>query len=213
MPSSEQITYAVATNADRDSVRDALISFYYPEEPLTTAHRSGAQVTPDDLDNSLAFIDRGTVTLARLSTATNGQPAPVVGIAIGGPSDAALNVPIRTRKFADIVAFLDWVAQSSVAMGTRPCYNMHCLAVHPAYRGRSIGQQLVEQQMLLAKRGWPQLSAFTADATARKSERLLKRLGLCEIGRLRFDEYRDERGDRVFDQLSDGVVVTLEKPL
>uniref|UniRef100_A0A2M4CRX8 N-acetyltransferase domain-containing protein n=1 Tax=Anopheles darlingi TaxID=43151 RepID=A0A2M4CRX8_ANODA len=213
MPSSEQITYTVATTVDRDAVRDALISFYYPEEPLTTAHRSGAEVTPDDLDNSLAFIDQGTVTLAWLNKTTDGEPATVVGIAIGGPSDAALNVPIRTSKFADIVAFLDWVAQSSVAMGTRPCYNMHCLAVHPAYRGRAIGRQLVEQQMLVAKRVCPKLEAFTADATARKSEHLLKRLGLCEIGRLRFDQYRDERGDRVFDQLPDGVVVTLEKAL
>ncbi|XP_050098580.1 uncharacterized protein LOC126579220 [Anopheles aquasalis] len=204
---SEQITYTVATNTDRDSVRDALITFYYPEEPLTTAHRSGAEVTPDDLENSLAFIDKGTVSLARL------QPGTVVGIAIGSPSDAALHVPIRTRKFGDIVAFLDWVAQSSVAMGPRPSYNMHCLAVHPAYRGRSIGRGLVEQQMLLAKRVCPQLGAFTADATARASERLLKRLGLCEIGRLRFDEYRDERDDRVFDQLPDAVVVTMEKAL
>ncbi|XP_035792555.1 uncharacterized protein LOC118466840 [Anopheles albimanus] len=213
MGSSEEITYTVATNADRDCVRDALITFYYPEEPLTTAHRSGAEVTPDDLDNSLAFIGKGTVTLARLKQATSGQPGTVVGIAIGGPSDDGLHVPIRTRKFADIVAFLDWVAQSSVAMGTRPCYNMHCLAVHPAYRGRSIGRQLVEQQMLVAKHVCPQLGAFTADATARASERLLKRLGLCEIGRLRLDEYRDERGERVFDQLPDGVVVTLETAL
>ncbi|XP_052871818.1 uncharacterized protein LOC128277404 [Anopheles cruzii] len=213
---ASSIVYSVATRRNRDAARKALTEFFYPEEPLTLAYRYGREVTVDDLENSLAFLDQGTVTLATLNDpelGSNAAAAPVVGIAIGGPSHAALQVTVETQKFTDVMAFLKMVSDRSLpgARGSRPCYNLHCLAVHPAFRGRSIARRLVQEQLLLAKSAT--FDAFTADATASASAQLLRQLGMQEISRMRFDQYRNERGEPVFDTIPDAEVITLEQLL
>uniref|UniRef100_A0A182J449 Uncharacterized protein n=1 Tax=Anopheles atroparvus TaxID=41427 RepID=A0A182J449_ANOAO len=196
MRSSEDIEYVVATRSDREAVRNALVTFFYPEEPLTMAHRDGPDVTEDDMENSLSFLDLGTVIVARLKT----NHDQLVGVSIGGPSDRAVNVSIRTRKFADIVAFLELLYEraSLGAIGSRPSYNVHAIAVHPTHRGLRIGRRLVEEQITLAKHRWPTIDSVTVDATGPFSARLMHQLGLKEISRTRFDEYRDVQGDPVF---------------
>ncbi|XP_058066344.1 uncharacterized protein LOC131215965 [Anopheles bellator] len=207
---ASSIVYSVATRKNRDAARKALTEFFYPEEPLTLAYRYGREVTVDDLENSLAFLDQGTVTLATVNDQPDGN---VVGIAIGGPSNTALQVTVETQKFTDVMAFLKMVSDRSLprALGSRPCYNLHCLAVHPAFRGRSIARRLVQEQLLLAKSAT--FDAFTADATARASAQLLRQLGMQEISRMRFDQYRNERGETVFDTFPDAEVITLEQLL
>ncbi|XP_053676212.1 uncharacterized protein LOC128726429 [Anopheles nili] len=202
---NECYEYTIATESDRDEVRDALASYFYPEEPLTAGHSEGPAVTVDDMENALSFLVRGTVVLARTTA-----DKLVVGLSIGSPSTYAINVPIRTEKFADIVTFLELLNErASRGSFQRPSesYTVHMLAVHPSHRGQSIGRRLVEEQISLARRRWPSCGVVTAEATSAGSLRVMQRLGMREIARMRFDEYRNARREQVFHGI--GEVVSL----
>uniref|UniRef100_A0A182NJ45 N-acetyltransferase domain-containing protein n=1 Tax=Anopheles dirus TaxID=7168 RepID=A0A182NJ45_9DIPT len=206
MAPSEHYQYVIATESDREPLRQALVSYFYSEEPLTLSHRDGPCVTEDDMENSMSFLAGGTITLAR--TRSQGE---LVGFAIGGPSTAVVNVPIRTRKLADIVAFLELLGKRSSGVVAQPAYNIHMLAVHPAHRGHSIGRRLVEQQIALVRNRWPSMQSVTVEATSATPLRLMERLGMRETARLSFAEYRDAGGQVVF--YGTGEVVALEMKL
>ncbi|XP_058123274.1 arylalkylamine N-acetyltransferase 1-like [Anopheles ziemanni] len=212
MRSSADIEYVIADDSDREAVRNVLATFFYPEEPLTIAHRDGAAVTPDDMDNYLSFLDHNGVIVARLRS----NPTELVGISIGSPTDSALNVPIETRKFADIVAFLGLLYEraSLRALGSRPAYNVHALAVNPAYRGLGIGRRLMEEQIALAKQcSQRAFDSVTVDATGPFSARIMLQVGMKEIHRMRFEDYKDDQGNPVFRMAPEAEVITFEKML
>uniref|UniRef100_A0A182K7X9 N-acetyltransferase domain-containing protein n=1 Tax=Anopheles christyi TaxID=43041 RepID=A0A182K7X9_9DIPT len=197
--------YAVATETDREIVREALASYFYPEEPLTLAHRDGPAVTTDDMEHALSFLTKGTVILAR-TQAANGE---LVGVSIGGLATDDISVAITTRKFADIVAFLEVLdVRAYGTASSTPSYHVHMLAVHPAHRAHSIGRRLMEEQIALVRARWPTLSAVTVEATGPSSCRLMKRIGMREMARLSFADYRDDADEQVF--LGTGEVVALE---
>ncbi|XP_050072735.1 arylalkylamine N-acetyltransferase 1-like [Anopheles maculipalpis] len=184
--------YVVATETDREMVREALAEYFYPEEPLTLAHRDGSDVTMDDMETALSFLKKGTTILARL----DGE---IVGLAIGGLSEDVSSVPIITRKYADIVAFLECLsARASDAESFTSSYHVYILAVHPAHRGHSIGRRLMEKQIELVRARWPTVLTVTVEATSTTSLRLMKRIGMHETARLSFAEYRDDAGEQVF---------------
>ncbi|XP_049288884.1 uncharacterized protein LOC125766868 [Anopheles funestus] len=85
--------YVIATVSDRELVREALANYFYPEEPLTLAHRDGPDVTMDDMENALSFLAQGTIILARTLATRK-----LVGVAIGGLSTDVIKVPITTRN-------------------------------------------------------------------------------------------------------------------
>uniref|UniRef100_A0A182PB77 N-acetyltransferase domain-containing protein n=1 Tax=Anopheles epiroticus TaxID=199890 RepID=A0A182PB77_9DIPT len=205
-----EFEYTIATEADRESVRDALAAYFYPEEPLTLAHRDGPAVTQDDMEHALSFLATGTTVLAH--SRTEGK---LVGLSIGGLGGAAAEkgaVTVTTRKFADIVAFLECLnvrayGEPNVTLS----YHVHALAVHPMYRAHSIGRRLVEEQVALARARWPTMSTIAVEATGPGSCRLMKRLGMRETARLSFANYNDDVGEQIF--LGSGEVVALEMKL
>ncbi|XP_058123275.1 uncharacterized protein LOC131294361 [Anopheles ziemanni] len=212
MRSSRDIEYVTATRSDREAARAALANYYCPEEPLTFSHRDGPAITPDDMDNYLSFLDHNGVIVARLRA----DPTELVGISIGSPTDSALNVPIETRKFADIVAFLGMLYEraSLRALGSRPSYNVHALAVNPAYRGLGIGRRLMEEQIALAKQcSQRAFDSVTVDATGPFSARIMLQVGMKEIHRMRFEDYKDDQGNPVFRMAPGAEVITFEKML
>uniref|UniRef100_A0A182SV79 N-acetyltransferase domain-containing protein n=1 Tax=Anopheles maculatus TaxID=74869 RepID=A0A182SV79_9DIPT len=196
--------YVIATESDRETVREALASYFYPEEPLTLSHRDGSVVTEDDMAAALSFLRNGTTILARTEASRE-----LVGLAIGGLSSDVSTVPITTRKYADIVAFLECLGvRASGAESSASSYHIYMLAVHPAHRGHSIGRRLMEKQIELARARWPKLPTVTVEATSATSLRLMKRIGMRETARLSFAEYRDDAGEQVFFGM--GEVVRLE---
>ncbi|XP_052897602.1 uncharacterized protein LOC128304451 [Anopheles moucheti] len=196
--------YGIATGADREIVREALANYFYPEEPLTLAHRDGPDVTVDDMENALSFLDQGTIILARATSTRQ-----LVGLAIGRPPTGVIVTPITTRKFAEITAFLECL--SSRASGSGSSYLVTMLAVHPAHRGHSIGRRLMEEQIRLVRVRWPAVQSVTVEATSATSLRLMKRIGMCETAGLSFAEYRDDVGEQMF--LGAGEVIRLEMKL
>ncbi|EDO63876.1 AGAP006447-PA [Anopheles gambiae str. PEST] len=202
-PGALDYEYAPATEADRAEVRQALATYFYPEEPLTLAHRDGPFVTEDDMENALSFLAQGTTILAR--TAANGE---LVGVSIGGPSAHE----ITTRKLADIVAFLEMLDVRAYGFArSSSAYHVYALAVHPAHRAHSIGRRLMEEQIALVRARWPAFAAVTVETTGPGSGRLMGRIGMRETGRLSFADYRDAAGDQVF--LGAGEVVAWEMKL
>ncbi|XP_035906312.1 uncharacterized protein LOC118509609 [Anopheles stephensi] len=199
--------YAIAAESDRGMVREALATYFYPEEPLTLAHRDGPAVTEDDMEAALSFLAQGTVTLARVDV--TGE---LVGLAVGGRS-ADAGTTITTRKYADIVAFLECLSARAAGAecSSASSYHVYMLAVHPAHRGHSIGRRLMEQQFELVRARWPSLPTVTVEATSATSLRLMKRIGMRETARLGFADYRDEAGEQAF--FGHGEVIRLELKL
>lgn len=196
--------YVIATESDRATVREALAKYFYPEEPLTLAHRNGADVTVDDMETALSFLGKGTTILARVDGA-------VVGLAIGGLSTDVSAVPITTQKYADIVAFLECLsARAFNSESSSSSYHVYILAVHPAHRGHSIGRRLMEKQIDLARARWPSLLTVTVEATSATSLRLMKRIGMRETARLSFAEYRDAGGEQVFFGTGEAIRLKLQ---
>uniref|UniRef100_A0A182RMN7 N-acetyltransferase domain-containing protein n=1 Tax=Anopheles funestus TaxID=62324 RepID=A0A182RMN7_ANOFN len=195
--------YVIATVSDREIVREALANYFYPEEPLTLAHRDGPVVTMDDMENALSFLVQGTIILARTFATRK-----LVGVAIGGLSTDVIKVPITTRKYADIVAFLECLSARASGNENSSSYHVHMLAVHPAYRGNSIGRRLMEQQIELVRTRWPTVQTVTVEATSAASLRLMQRIGMRETARLSFAEYRNDAGELIF--LGTGEVFRLE---
>uniref|UniRef100_A0A182UIJ6 N-acetyltransferase domain-containing protein n=1 Tax=Anopheles melas TaxID=34690 RepID=A0A182UIJ6_9DIPT len=193
-PGALDYEYAPATEADRAEVRQALATYFYPEEPLTLAHRDGPFVTEDDMENALSFLAQGTTILAR--TAANGE---LVGVSIGGSSAHEISVPITTQKLTDIVAFLEMLDVRAYGFArSSSAYHVYALAVHPAHRAHSIGRRLMEEQIALVRARWPAFAAVTVETTGPGSGRLMRRIGMRETGRLSFADYRDAACDQVF---------------
>uniref|UniRef100_A0A182M5M9 N-acetyltransferase domain-containing protein n=1 Tax=Anopheles culicifacies TaxID=139723 RepID=A0A182M5M9_9DIPT len=198
--------YFIATVSDRELVRAALATYFYPEEPLTIAHRDGPDVTVDDMENALSFLNHGTTVLVRATSSRE-----IVGLAIGGLAASSATVPITTRKFAEIVAFLECLAGRSLGKESSTSYHVHMLAVHPAHRGHSIARQLMEKQFELVRARWPSVQTVSVEATNATSLRLMKRIGMRETARLSFSEYIADDGEQIF--LGAGEVIRLEMKL
>uniref|UniRef100_A0A182WC39 N-acetyltransferase domain-containing protein n=1 Tax=Anopheles minimus TaxID=112268 RepID=A0A182WC39_9DIPT len=198
--------YFIATVSDRELVRAALATYFYPEEPLTIAHRDGSDVTVDDMENALSFLAQGTTVLVRATSTRE-----LVGFAIGGLSANIAKVPITTRKFAEIVAFLECLSARASGKESATAYHVHMLAVHPGHRGNSIGRRLMEEQIKLVRTRWPSVQTLTVEATSATSLRLMKRIGMRETARLSFAEYSGDAGELIF--LGTGEVIRLELKL
>ncbi|XP_053664417.1 uncharacterized protein LOC128713583 [Anopheles marshallii] len=198
--------YVIATVSDRELVCEALANYFYPEEPVTLAHRDGPDVTVDDMESALSLLDQGTIILARATITRE-----LVGLAIGRPPTGVIATSITTRKFADITAFLKCLSARASGNESSSSYLVTMLAVHPAHRGHSIGRRLMEEQIRLVRARWPSTQSVTVEATSATSLRLMKRIGMCETARLSFAEYRDNVGEQMF--LGTGAVIRLEMKL
>ncbi|XP_055536285.1 uncharacterized protein LOC129724973 isoform X2 [Wyeomyia smithii] len=149
------IIFRTAILADRENCRNALERYFYPEEPVTQSYYGGSEVTEDDMEFSLSIIDAGFVVLAEEETSGK-----ILGLSAGGiiePNEAQIlndqASKTETQKFSDILRFLAYMASESMVcerFKVTKAYHIHCLAVDPEARGRSLGKRLMEKQFELA---------------------------------------------------------------
>ncbi|XP_058832332.1 uncharacterized protein LOC131690508 [Topomyia yanbarensis] len=195
------IVFRLATAADREDVRDALGRFFYPDEPVTSSYYGGSEVTADDMHFTLSMIDDGFVILA--VDKKNGK---IVGLSIGGiiePDEPEklldLASKVDTVKFADILLFLAHMAKGAnicQRFTVAKAYHIHCLAVAPEVRGRSLGKLLMKKQFEQAEKCG--VEVVSTDATGLYSAQLFKQLGMTCVYSVPYNEYRNESQQQVF---------------
>lgn len=195
------VSYRLATEADREALREALLRYFYPEEGVNTCYNGNPEVAPDDVDFYVQLVAEGCTTLA-IEDGT-GQ---IVGFCAGGMLNgneaqnmAKLAQTTETEKFADILRFLAFMAKQAnipERYGVTNIYYMYGVGVDHRYRQRSVASALMEQQFELARK----LGAAVAygDTTGVKSAGMCKKLGMEIVYSIAYNDYRDEKGRQVF---------------
>ncbi|XP_065088080.1 arylalkylamine N-acetyltransferase-like 2 [Ochlerotatus camptorhynchus] len=202
MLSSDSLVLRVARPDELDQVREVLHRIYYPEEGITVSYVHNKQHTLDDERFSLSFVEQGTVVLAEDTAAKR-----FIGISIAGaiyPGDPDLMeqeaTTTETKKWSDILKLLALLERTADVCGRyrlEKAYHVHILAVDPTYRGHALGQRLLQFQMDLAKiMGF---GAISGDFTSIFSVKLAEKLGMECINQLSLGEYRDEKGQKLFE--------------
>ncbi|XP_055610541.1 arylalkylamine N-acetyltransferase-like 2 [Uranotaenia lowii] len=195
------LLYRVATEADRELVRDGLHKYFYPEDPVTSTHYSGKEPTTDDTEGTLEMVDSGCMILAM--DEQSGSLAGFSGSTIVSPDEPQKLLEkasqAQTKKYGDVLRLTaHLIAKTRVCerFGVDRAYHLDMVGVNPNFRGKSIGVILQEKHVELAcAKGMRVLSAFV---TGPYSASILERLGMQCVYTLPYRDYRDESGRVVF---------------
>lgn len=190
------LSYRLATVADREDLRSALLRFFYPEEGLNVCYYGGSDTAPDDVEYYVSLIDEGFTELA-----IDQETGQIVGFSIGGLVEAHnfTNSLVKTEKFADILKLLEFMAKNAnlaKRFGVTQIYSIYAVGVDPRYRQQGIATALMENQFEKARKSGAAL--VSADTTGIKSAGLVKKLGMEVVFSIAFNDYRDEVGRQIF---------------
>ncbi|XP_055608244.1 arylalkylamine N-acetyltransferase 1-like [Uranotaenia lowii] len=204
MASSNNIVIRVARPEEVELVRQVLRTIYYPEEAITVSYKYGKDPTPDDEKFSLSFVEPGYTVLAEDTVAKK-----FVGVSVGGPiypgdPDLMLKeaATTETRKWSDILKLLAQLERTADVCGKYQldrAYHVHILAVDSSYRGRGLGKKILDFQINLAKEHG--FGAISGDFTSVFSARIAEQLGMESISQLSLADYRDDKGEHLFDPI------------
>lgn len=200
--SGSQLEFSVAQPEDYDSVVDFVVEHYYKDEPMSNSYIYDSSPAHDDVEFSVSFLFQGMAVKAVDMDCGNR----LVGVSIANPVypgyvqdllDAAEQA--KTQKWRDSLKLLARLQQSVNVLqrcNVSKCYDIEIVAVHPEYRGRSIGSRLFEEQFKRGRQlGYPVASA---DCSSYYSARIAERVGMECVGRLAFSHYKDDHGVQLF---------------
>ncbi|XP_062550201.1 arylalkylamine N-acetyltransferase 1-like [Armigeres subalbatus] len=199
---SSNLKFSVAEPTDYDSVLAFVIEHYYKDEPMNSSYIYDSSPAVDDVEFSVSFLLQGMAVKAVDPSCEN----QLVGVSIANPInqeyvndllEAAKQA--KTEKWRDSLKLLAHLQQTVNVLqrfNVPKCYDIEIVAVHPDYRGQSIGSRLFEEQFARAKQlGY---AVASADCSSYYSARIAEKVGMECVARLPYSDYRDERGVQLF---------------
>ncbi|KFB51583.1 AGAP006788-PA-like protein [Anopheles sinensis] len=214
----QNIVYRIAVPSECERIREALISFYYPEELLNVSYidengHSPTGPTEQDIQYALSFVTQGMAAIA-----IDSKHGIIVGVSIARLVDlntaeellGSVVSPDVSRKRAEMVKLFAYLERTGDVCGrfrTRRSYHVFVLAVDPRFRRRAIGQKLMEFQ--LARGKTLRFRLVSADFSNEQASRIGARLDMRCVAALALDQYRNSSGERVFEARgADNIVCT-----
>lgn len=199
---NDHVQFSVAKSEDYESVLSFVVEHYYKDEPMSNSYIYDSSPADDDVEFSVSFLFQGMAIKAVDRDCDNR----LIGVSIANPiypgyvEDLLKSAEqAKTQKWRDSLKLLAHLQQSTDVLqryNVSKCYDIEIVAVHPEYRGQSIGSRLFEEQFKRAKQlGYPIASA---DCSSYYSARIAEKVGMKCVGRLAFANYRDDRGVQLF---------------
>lgn len=199
-----EIVYRVATPNDRDTILCFLRKHYYPEEPITNGNEPKKQDSADE-EFSLSVIEDGASIIAVDSTKND----KIVGAIMAGPiePDEAKHLQIEAKrcyennnkKWSEILLLLGHLTECANVFerfNVDKSLHIHVMSVDTAYRGKSIGTNLMRKCLEVGKSlSYPLASA---DCTNVFSIKIAEKIGMECINVLAFSDYKDNTGKQLF---------------
>lgn len=199
------LIYRVAVASDCDNVLDFIRKHYYPEEAITIGNAPTKQDSADE-EFSVSVIPYGASIVA-VDPLENDR---IVGALLAGPiepGEAELMVEESKRcesenkKWSEILLLLAHLEENAniyERYNINKALHVHVLGVESAYRGRSIGVNLMKNCFDVGKSlGYP---LVTVDCTSIFSQRIAEKLQMENIYTLAFNDYKDKKtGKQVFN--------------
>uniref|UniRef100_A0A182QI66 N-acetyltransferase domain-containing protein n=1 Tax=Anopheles farauti TaxID=69004 RepID=A0A182QI66_9DIPT len=200
-----KILYRIAVPNDCDRIREALLSFYYPEELVNRSYVEENQIltgpTEEHIQYVLSFVHQGMVAIA-----IEEDHGIIVGVTIArcvkpGTADELLAraSSAGTRKWAELLklyAHLEHTGDVCGRFRSRRTYHVFVLAVDPRFRRRAIGQKLMEFQMARGKS--LHFRVVSVDFTNEVAARIGERMDMRCVSALLLNHYQNEGGEHVF---------------
>ncbi|XP_055311238.1 arylalkylamine N-acetyltransferase-like 2 [Sitodiplosis mosellana] len=198
------LIYRVAVASDRDNVLDFIRKHYYPEEAITIGNAPFKQDSADE-EFSVSVIPYGASIIA-VDPVENDK---IVGAILAGPIepgeadlmvDESKRCESENKKWSEILLLLAHLEENAniyERYKINKALHIHVLGVDSAYRGKSIGVNLMQKCFDAGKSlGYP---LVTVDCTSIFSQRIAEKLQMENIYTLAFNDYKDSNGRQVFN--------------
>lgn len=199
------IIYRVATENDSEAILDFLRTHYYPEEPITNGNEPKRQDIADEEFTLSVIIDNASIVA--VDSLNNGK---IIGALMAGLIEtdevhhimdmAAESESNNNRKWSEILLLLGHLAQCSNIFqryNVNRSLHVHVMSVDTAYRGKSIGTNLMQMCFDVGKSlGYPIVSA---DCTNIFSIKIAEKLGMDCVNVMAFSDYKDINGKQLFN--------------
>uniref|UniRef100_A0A182N7H5 N-acetyltransferase domain-containing protein n=1 Tax=Anopheles dirus TaxID=7168 RepID=A0A182N7H5_9DIPT len=200
-----KILYRIAVPSECERIREALLSFYYPEELVNRSYVEENQLiagpAEEHIQYALSFVHQGMAAIA-----IEEDHGTIVGVTIArcvkpGTADELLTGASATgvRKWAELLklsAHLEHTGDVCGRFRSRRTYHVFVLAVEPRFRRRAIGQKLMEFQMARGKS--LRFRVVSADFTNEVAARIGVRMDMRCVSVLSLNQYQNETGEHVF---------------
>uniref|UniRef100_A0A182LYF9 Uncharacterized protein n=1 Tax=Anopheles culicifacies TaxID=139723 RepID=A0A182LYF9_9DIPT len=200
-----KILYRIAVPSECDRIREALLSFYFPEELLTCSYLEENQPTvgpsEEHIQYVLSFVHQGMVALA-----IEEEHGTIVGVTIARcvkPNTAdelLVLVPTAgTRQWSEMLRLFAHLEHTGDVCGrfrSRRAYHVFVLAVEPHFRRRAIGQKLMEFQLARGKS--LRFRVVSADFTSEIAARIGERMDMRCVSATSLNQYRNQAGEHTF---------------
>ena len=196
---SHNITYRIATNADRNEIEVLFNKHFYPNEPFNASWINDEPV-PEDLEFTLAELNE-EMSIVAVDVETNR----IVGACIVGidtpkaTADVIAEAKTTTNKkwaqYLKLYARLDLESDIFRRFNVQESFHIHALVVDANYRCRSIGMELMERNFQHgASRGYKVCSVNCSSAF---TEKMAIKLEMNRMSSIAMDSVIDESGSRL----------------
>lgn len=187
----------IATNEDKEKVREFLQKFFYKDEPLNLYLGLITDENPRCMDLerfTLKDMDNGVNLLAE-------QNGKLIGVCLNGTFERGKteNFECTDAKFSKIVSLLDYVATESdpfkIYPGIDKAITVKILSVDGSFRGKGIAKDLMIKTRELARQKG--CGFITVDCTSHYTACAAKKLGFKLHYTLNYEDYKVD-GKTVF---------------
>lgn len=203
--SDSSIVHRIATENDRNNILEFLRKHYYPEEPMTNGNEPRKQESVDE-EFTLSVISDGASIVA-IDSVNDGK---IIGALIAGHIEkneselilaAAKEFELNNnRKWSEILRLVGHISQCANIFqryNVSKSLQIHVISVDAAYRGKSIGTNLMKMCFDVGKTlDFPIVSI---DCTSVFSIKLAEKLDMDCVNIQAFEDFRDKNGRQLFN--------------
>lgn len=198
------IIYRIAVEDEAHDVLNFLRKHYYPEEPITNGNMPKHQDQADE-EFSCSVIQYG-VSIVAIDPAKNDK---IVGAILVGPIqpneaqdmlEESIRCECENKKWSEILQLLAYLCENSNVFkryNVDRALHIHVLGVDTAYRGKSLGQNLMQKCFDVGKS--LKYPLVTVDCTSVFSIRIAEKLQMECIHQVAFSDYKDKNGRQIFN--------------
>lgn len=203
--SVNRIVYRIATLNDRDNILEFLRKHYYPEEPITNGNEPRKQESVDE-EFILSVISDGASIVAIDSV----NDEKIVGALMAGHIESNESELIlaaakefelnNNRKWSEILLLVGHISQCANIFqryNVNKSLQIHAISVDAAYRGKSIGTNLMRKCFDVGKS--LEFPIVSIDCTSVFSIKMAERLGMDCVNVQAFGDFRDIKGRQMFN--------------
>lgn len=199
------IVYRIATANDRDNILEFLREHYYPEEPITNGNEPRRQDSADE-EFILSVISDGASIVA-IDSVNNGK---IIGALMAGHIEtneselilaAAKKFELNNnRKWSEILLLVGHISQCAKICqryNVNKSLQIHAISVDAAYRGKSIGTNLMKMCFNVGKS--LEFPIVSIDCTSVFSIKMAEKLDMDCVNVQAFKDFKDNNGRQIFN--------------